>query len=222
VPQSYAASFKQFCDLNPKPCPLLEMNAPGNPYLPDLGNIDIRVDVPSYHVFRNGELVAEVTDIFDFWAEDLVTFIFGCSYSFEEALCEANLTSRHVEMGCNVPMYITNLQTNPAGTFCGETVVTMRPYAAEKAIEAIKLTSRFPRNHGSPIYFGDPSKIGIADINSPDFGDRVEIRDGEVPVFWACGVTPQFAIARAKPPIAITHKPGCMLLTDRLSSEFMI
>jgi uncharacterized protein YcsI (UPF0317 family) len=222
VPKSYADDFKRFCDLNPKPCPLIAVAAPGDPYLRELGDIDIRTDVPSYHVFRGGERVAEVADIGDIWTEDLVTFIMGCSFSFEEALCQAGLTSRHVEMGCNVPMYVTNSQANPAGPFSSEIVVTMRPYTPERAIEVIKLTARFPRNHGAPIYFGNPDKLGIRDINKPDFGDSVEIKEGEIPVFWACGVTPQFAIARAKPPIAITHKPGCMLVTDRLSREFMI
>jgi uncharacterized protein YcsI (UPF0317 family) len=221
VPEDYAADFKQYCAVNPKPCALIDMSAPGDPFLPQLGDIDIRTDVPSYYIFRDGERTAELNDIRGLWRSDLVTFVLGCSFSFEEALADAALTPRHVEMGCNVPMYIANIPTTPAGPFRGNTIVTMRPYTAEQTIEAIQITARFPRNHGAPVYFGDPRRIGIPDINKPDFGDRVEIREHEIPVFWACGATPQVAITHARPPICITHKPGCMLITDRLSEEFM-
>ncbi len=219
--KKYAHDFERYCDLNRKACSLIGKSDPGTPLLPELGDIDIRTDVPSYWVFRNGEKVAEVTDIHDLWNENLVAFVLGCSFSFEEALCQAGLTPRHIEEDCNAAMYVTNIETTQSGPFHGPLVVSMRPYTAENTIEAICITARFPRTHGAPIYFGDPLGIGIKNLEQPDFGDPVTIRDNEYPVFWACGVTPQAAIKYVKPPICITHKPGCMLITDKLSNEFM-
>jgi uncharacterized protein YcsI (UPF0317 family) len=183
--------------------------------LPELGaDIDIRTDVPAYRVFENGEEVAEVTDLMDHWRDDLVTFVLGCSFSFEQALVEAGLRLRHWDAGTNVPMYITDIPTSATKRYSGPMVVSMRPFTPKDAIRAIQVTTRFPSVHGAPVHFGDPALIGIKDVDQPDFGDAVEIREGEVPVFWACGVTPQAVIAEAKPPFSITHKPGSMLISD--------
>lgn len=217
LPEEFADEFALYCQRNPKPCPLLARAETGEPSLPALGaDIDIRTDVPCYRVFRNGSLAAEPTEITALWRKDFVTFVLGCSFSFEEALEADGLEVRHVALGRNVPMYRTSIATVPAGRFEGPMIVTMRPFKPADAIRAIQITSRFPQAHGAPIHFGDPSTIGIADIGQPEFGDAVPIESGEVPLFWACGVTPQLAVAAAKPDICITHAPGCMLVTDLL------
>jgi uncharacterized protein YcsI (UPF0317 family) len=188
--------------------------------LGELGDdVDIRTDVPRYRVFRDGVVTDEVTDISDLWQDDFVAFVLGCSFSFEEALVSAGLPLRHWERGTDVAMYRTNIQTTASGPYSGPMVVSMRPFTPTDAIRAIQITSRFPRVHGAPVHFGDPAQIGIADIGKPDWGDPVPIADGDTPVFWACGVTPQSVIEHAKPPICITHRPGRMLITDRLNSE---
>lgn len=220
LPRALAAEFLHFCQRNPKPCPLLAMSEPGNPALPELGaDIDIRTDIPRYRVWKNGELVAEPTDVRDIWRDDLVSFLIGCSFSFEEAMLDNGLPVRHIEQGCNVPMYRTNIPTQPAGSFNGPLVVSMRPLKAADAIRAIQVTSRFPSVHGAPVHIGDPALIGIADINRPDYGDAVEIRPGEMPVFWACGVTPQSVVSSVRPEFCITHAPGHMLVTDLVNSR---
>ncbi len=220
LPRDYADDFLRFCRLNPKPCPVIGMGDPGDPALPRLGaDIDIRTDVPGYCVFRDGELVEEAADIKRHWRGDLVTFVLGCSFSFEAALVEAGLKLRHVERGKNVAMYRTNIANAPAGPFGGTLVVSMRPFTPADAIRAIQITARFPDVHGAPVHFGDPAAIGIPDIARPDWGDAAAIEPGEVPVFWACGVTPQQAIRAARPPLAITHMPGSMLVTDLRNSE---
>jgi len=219
VPQSYAADFLRYCQLNPKPCPLLGMGAPGDPRIPGLGaDLDVRTDVSRYCLFRDGEPAGEADDLHGTWREDLVAFAIGCSFSFEQALLDAGLRLRHIEQGRNVAMYRTNIPTAPAGAFGGPLLVSMRPMSPADAIRAIQVTSRFPNVHGAPVHFGDPAAIGIRDLGRPDFGDAVDILPGEVPVFWACGVTPQSAIRAARPPISITHKPGCMLVTDLLNA----
>lgn len=222
LPGELAHHFLAYCQRNPKPCPLLAMSEPGDPSLPQLGEVDIRTDVPKYRVFRDGEFVEEVTDIRHLWRDDFVTFILGCSYSFEEALLEEGIPLRHIEQGTSVPMYETNLPTEPAGPFAGNMVVSMRPLKAADAIRAIQITSRYPAVHGAPVHLGDPALIGIEDVDAPDYGDRSEVRPGEIPVFWACGVTPQVAIQRAKPSISITHKPGHMLVTDLRNRQLAI
>ena len=215
LPKNWAKDFLNFCRANPKPCPLLAVGRPGDPSLPGAGqDIDIRSDLPSYRIFHNGKLVDEVENIADVWRNDFVSFLIGCSFSFEWALLNAGLNVRHIELATNVPMYKTNIECVSAGRFSGQYVTSMRPMKPADAIRAIEITSRMPQVHGAPVHFGDPSVIGIADVTRPDYGDAVPIREGEVPVFWACGVTPQVALANAKPPIAITHSPGCMLLTD--------
>ncbi len=223
LPKSHADDFLAFCHLNPKPCPLIGKSAPGDPALPSLGkNIDIRTDVPMYRVFEDGECVDTCTDITDLWREDFVAFVLGCSFSFEEAILEAGLSLRHIDRGVNVPMYRTSIETKPAGRFSGPLVVSMRPFKPADAIRAIQVTSRFPEVHGAPVHFGSPEAIGIGDLMQPDYGDPPELKDGEVPVFWACGVTPQAIVAFAKPPICITHAPGCMLVTDLLNAELAV
>jgi uncharacterized protein YcsI (UPF0317 family) len=176
--------------------------------------LDIRTDLPRYRVWRDGQVVAEPTDIREVWREDLVSFAIGCSFSFEEALIEGGIEVRHIVRGCNVPMYRTNILCAPAGVFSGPLVVSMRPLKPADAIRAVQITSRFPSVHGAPVHLGFPGSIGISDIEKPDYGDAVPIAADEMPVFWACGVTPQAVIAQAKPAFCITHAPGSMLITD--------
>src|SRR6185437_11427731 len=206
LPQVLAADFLRFCQLNAKPCPLIGTSAPGDPRVPVLGeDLDIRTDLSRYRVWRNGELVAEPEDIRDVWRDDLVSFVIGCSFSFEEALMSDGIELRHISRGCNGPM-----------------VVSMRPMTPQNAIRAVQITTRFPQVHGAPVHIGKPEMIGIKDIMKPDYGDAVEVRDDELPVFWACGVTPQSVIATVKPDFCITHYPGSMLVTDRKNTEFAI
>lgn len=220
LPKALADDFLRFCQRNPKPCPLLAVSEVGQPQLPSLGaDVDIRTDVPRYRVWQRGEIVAEPTDIRELWRDDLVSFVIGCSFSFEQALLEAGLPVRHIEQDRNVPMYRTNIATAEAGPFKGPMVVSMRPMRAAAAIRAIQVTSRFPDVHGAPVHLGDPAQIGILDIAKPDYGDAVDILPGELPVFWACGVTPQAAIVNARPEFCITHSPGAMLITDLLNQQ---
>jgi uncharacterized protein YcsI (UPF0317 family) len=220
LPQSLASDFLRFCQRNPKPCPVLAVSEPGDPMLPRLGrDVDIRTDVPRYRVWRRGELVEEPTDIRRLWREDLVTFVIGCSFSFEQALLDAGLSMRHIDQNRNVAMYRTNIETEAAGPFHGPMVVSMRPLKATAAIRAIQVTSRFPDVHGAPVHIGDPTLIGIKELSLPDYGDPVDVMRDELPVFWACGVTPQAAIAQARPEFCITHAPGAMLITDLLNHQ---
>ena len=223
LPQALAGDFLRFCQLNPKPCPVIGTSAPGDPRVPTLGeDLDIRTDLPRYRVWKNGELVAEPEDIRNFWRDDLVSFVIGCSFSFEEALIAEGMELRHITRGCNVPMYRTSIATQEAGPFHGPMVVSMRPLTPRDAIRAVQITTRFPSVHGAPVHIGKPEMIGIKDIGKPDYGDVVEVRNDELPVFWACGVTPQSVIATVKPEFCITHYPGSMLVTDRKNTEFAI
>lgn len=215
LPKSYAADFLLYCQRNPQPCPLLAQAEAGNPILEDLGaDIDIRTDLPRYHVFKDGQFTEERTDIRDLWREDLVTFALGCSFSFEEALQEAGLPLRFLDRGEVAGVYQTQIDTRPAGPFRAKLVVTMRPFRAVDAIRAIQVTSRFPRVHGAPVHIGEPAAIGV-DLSRRynDVGSSEVLKD-ELPLFWACGLTPQLAVAHAKPPLCITHAPSCMLVTD--------
>lgn len=215
LPERYALDFLRFCQRNPKPCPVVGVSDSGDPMLPTLGHdIDIRTDVPKYRVFRNGVLTDEVTDISDAWSDDMVTVALGCSFTFENALVRNGVPVRHLETGKNVPMYRSNIDLVPAGRFSGEMVVTMRPIPAPLVDQAREISRRYPQAHGAPIAVGDPADIGIADLSAPDWGEAVEIRDGEVPVYWACGVTPQNVLLDAELPICITHSPGHMLIAD--------
>jgi len=223
LPNDWASDFLQFCQFNPKPCPLLGMSEKGDPTLPSLcEGLDIRSDLPKYRVFEHGKMVEEVAEISSLWSDDFVTFVLGCSFSFEEALIADGLEVRNIIEGVNVPMYRTNIPCQTAGRFSGDMVVSMRPFMAADAIRAVQISTRFPSVHGAPIHFGDPSLIGISNINQPDFGDAVTIKSGEIPVFWACGVTPQVALEQAKPPVCITHSPGCMLVTDLRNSQLAV
>jgi uncharacterized protein YcsI (UPF0317 family) len=220
LPSELAGDFLRYCHANPKPCPVIGISEPGSPHIAALGSdLDLRTDLPRYRVWRNGELVEEPSDISKFWRKDLVAFVIGCSFSFEEALIADGVPLRHVSCGQNVAMYRTNVPTAKAGPFEGPLVVSMRPLKAADAIRAIQITSRFPAVHGAPVHMGDPSLIGIKDIGKPDYGDPVAIEPDEIPVFWACGVTPQAVIASVKPEFAITHAPGCMLVTDVRNSR---
>ena len=223
LPELLANDFLRYCQRNPKPCPLLAVSEPGEALLPMLGvDIDIRTDVPRYGVWRDGALVDQPTDILALWRRDLVTFVIGCSFSFEEALLQAGIPLRHIAQNRNVAMYRSSIATVPAGVFSGPMVVSMRPLKAADAIRAIQITSRFPNVHGAPVHIGDPMQIGIADLAAPDYGDAVDVLPDEVPVFWACGVTPQAAIAQARPEFCITHAPGAMLITDLLNHQLAI
>jgi uncharacterized protein YcsI (UPF0317 family) len=220
VPQALAYDFLLFCQRNPKPCPLLDVTDVGS-HEPMLvaANADLRTDVPGYRVYQEGRLVEEVRDLLAWWRDDLIAFLIGCSFTFESALQTAGLPLRHIEMGRNVPMYRTNIACRPAGVFHGPMVVSMRPMTPAQAVVATQVCSRFPRAHGAPIHFGDPAAIGIHDLDHPDFGDAVEIKPGEVPVFWACGVTPQAVALEAHLPLVLTHQPGHMFVTDLRDSE---
>ena len=215
LPAEWALDFAVFCQRNPKPCPLLAISDRGTPVLPSLGDdLDLRTDLPKYRIWEHGVLQSEVHDISDIWRGDFVAFVIGCSFSFEEALMDNGLGVRHIEEGSEGSMYITNLATKKAGPFEGSLVVSMRPYLEADAIRAVEITGRFPLAHGAPVHLGDPSRIGVKDLSAPDFGVAVSFKTGEIPVFWACGVTPQVVVKKAKPPICITHAPGHMVVTD--------
>ena len=223
LPAAHAHDFLRFCHANPKPCPLLGVGEPGDFRVPMLGrDIDIRTDVPAYNVYRDGKLSEHVESIEALWQDDFVVFAIGCSFSFEHMLAQEGIGLRHVEEGRNVPMYRTNIPNQRAGVFGGELVVSMRPLRGADAIRAVQITSRFPGVHGAPVHIGDPAELGIADLGAPDFGDAVTVRDGALPVFWACGVTPQTALMAAELPLAIAHAPGHMLMTDITNASLAI
>ena len=223
LPRDLAFDFLLFCQRNPKPCPLLEVVEAGGaePKLTAPG-ADIRTDIPGYRVYENGVLTAEVDSLIPHWRDDLVSFLLGCSFSFETAMADAGIPLRHQEMGCNVPMYITNIPTTPAGVFSGPMVVSMRPVKQQQVVRAVQVTSRFPATHGAPVHIGDPAAIGIKDIARPDFGDPVEVLPGEEPVFWACGVTPQAVALNCKPSLMIAHAPGRMFITDQRDADYAV
>jgi uncharacterized protein YcsI (UPF0317 family) len=223
LPRSFADDFLLYCQRNPKPCPLLARSEAGNPRLPTLADdLDIRTDIPRYHVFRDGKLVEEVTDITPLWRDDLVTFALGCSFSFEEALLQAGLRLKFLERNNVAAVYVTNIETIPAGPFEGPLMVTMRAFRPADAIRAVQITSRFPNVHGAPVHLGDPGCIGV-DLSRryQNVGDP-EVTDDELPVFWACGLTPQLAVRNAKPPLCITHAPSSMLITDLRNASLAV
>jgi uncharacterized protein YcsI (UPF0317 family) len=222
LPREFAADFLRFCQLNPKPCPLLGVSEAGDARLPMLGDIDIRTDVPRYRVFENGVCVDEPFDLARWWRGDLVAFVLGCSLCFEQALLEAGLRLAHVERGSAVPMFRTTIETAPAGPFRGPMVVSMRPFRPAEAIRAIQVTSRFPTAHGAPVHIGFPEAIGIRDLSRPDFGSPVAVAADQLPLFWACGVTPQAVVEAVKLPFCITHYPGSMLITDMRNADIAV
>jgi uncharacterized protein YcsI (UPF0317 family) len=226
LPKSLAYDFLLFCQRNPRPCPLIEVTEPGDPEPRGVASgADLRTDLPLYRVYRSGRLDEEVGDLRSLWRDDFVSFLLGCSFTFEMALMAAGLGVRHLEennpdgSAKNVPMYRTNIPCRSAGVFSGPMVVSMRPYTPRDAVEATRITARYPRAHGTPVHLGDPAAIGVVDVERPDWGDPVTIRPGEIPVFWACGVTPQAAILQSKPEIAITHAPGHMFVCDIKDEE---
>jgi uncharacterized protein YcsI (UPF0317 family) len=220
VPQAAAFDFLLFCQRNPKPCPLLEVVEAGSVEPKRLApGADLRHDLPRYRIFRDGVMVEEKTAVGDIWQDDFVSFLLGCSFSFEKPLLDAKLEVRNITAGTNVPMYRTNIPCRPAGPFEGPVVVSMRPFTPGDAVQATLITGALPEVHGAPIHIGNPAGIGIADLDDPAYGDTVEVREGEVPVFWACGVTPQEVLLRAKLPLAITHAPGHMFVTDLREEE---
>ncbi len=222
LPAVFADDFEEFCRLNDRPCPLVARSKPGEPWLAEVAeNADLRTDVPQYRVFHHGQPEPGTRrELVELWRDDMVAFLLGCSFTFERALADAGLELRHVRLGRNVSMYRTNIACLPAGPFAGPLVVSMRPFAPGQLDEVRRITCLYPRMHGGPIHAGDPAAIGIADLAAPDFGDPVPLAPGEIPVFWACGVTPQLALAAAKPDLAFTHAPGCMFVTDLTDSQF--
>lgn len=215
IPKKYAYDFLLFTQRNPRPCPILEVGDVGDRYLKQIAKgCDITKEIPKYRIYKNGELQGECTDVSGYWRDDLVSFLIGCSFSFESELIEAGIPVRHIEEGCNVPMYKTNIACAPAGMFHGNMVVSMRPIPYDLVTKAVLATGSMPKVHGAPIHIGTPEAIGIKDLYHPDFGDMVTINEGEVPVFWPCGVTPQNVIMDSKPDFCITHAPGHMLITD--------
>ncbi len=215
VPKEFAYDALLFAQRNPRSCPVLEVTDEGDPrplrFAPDA---DLRTDLPAYRVYENGVRVAETTSIVDLWRDDFVSFLVGCSFTFEAALLDAGIPLKHISLGLNVAMYRTNIRCRPAGRLQGPMVVSMRPIPAELVARAVEVSARFPHSHGAPIHIGEPEKIGIRDLAKPDFGDPVPIAPGELPVFWACGVTFEAAVAASRPPLAITHSPGHMFISD--------
>ena len=223
LPRDWAFDFLLFCQRNPRPCPLLEVTEPGDWEPRGLAEgADLRSDLPRYRVYREGVLTEEPTDIRTLWREGLVSFLIGCSFTFEGALLEAGLPVRHIEMGVNVPMYVTSVACRTAGRLKGPMVMTMRPIPAAMVARAVTATALFPSVHGAPLHIGEPDAIGIKYLSRPDHGDPVEIREGEVPVFWGCGVTPQAVLAASRPPFAITHAPGHMFVSDKKNVDLSV
>ncbi len=215
LPKADAYDFLLFCQRNPRPCPLIEVTDPGSPEPSGVApGADLRTDLPKYRVYRDGQLADEATEITAYWRDDLVSFLLGCSFTFERALLDAGVPLRHIAEGKNVAMWRTNLACRPAGRFHGPMVVSMRPIPAPLVPRAVTVTARYPWAHGAPLHIGNPEAIGIQDLTGPDWGDAVPVLPGEEPVFWACGVTPQAVALEAKPPLVITHSPGHMFITD--------
>jgi uncharacterized protein YcsI (UPF0317 family) len=214
VPADYAYETLLFAQRNPRPCPILDVTETGQPHTELAPDADLRTDVPAYRVWHNGELVDEPSDILRHWTDDLVAFLIGCSFTFEAAMLAEGIDIRHISTGSNVSIYRTNRPCRSAGRLSGPTVVSMRPIPADRVADTVRITGQYPAVHGAPIHIGDPAGLGIEDLAAPDYGDPVEIRDGEIPVFWACGVTPQATIMASRPPFAITHEPGHMFITD--------
>ena len=223
LPKDLAYDFLVFCQRNPKPCPLLDVTEPGQAEARITApGSDLRTDLPRYRVWEKGKLIDEPIEVKKYWNRDMVGFLLGCSFTFEGALLKRGVPVRHIEEGRNVPMYITNIQCQKAGSLEGPMVVSMRPIPSELVTKAVLTTAKFPSVHGSPVHIGDPGKIGIKDMGRPDFGESVTVKEGEVPVFWACGVTPQAALMRLKPAFALTHSPGYMFITDRRDDDYAV
>jgi uncharacterized protein YcsI (UPF0317 family) len=222
VPADWAYDMLLFCQRNPKPCPVLDVTDAGSWTTVLADGADLRTDLPRYRVWEDGELVDEPTDVRAYWRDDLVTFLIGCSFTFEWALAAAGVPVRHVEQGRNVPMYVTDRRCRPAGRVSGPLVVSMRPVPPRHLAAAIRESSLLPAVHGGPVHCGDPAGLGIGDLGRPDFGDPVDMAPDDIPVFWACGVTPQAAVTASRPPFALTHAPGQMFLTDARDEQYRV
>lgn len=222
VPRDLAFDVLLFAQRNPKPCPVLGVLDAGETAGPLLAHGDIRTDLPQYVVYENGREVARPAEITEYWRNDLVTFMLGCSFTFENALMGSGIRMAHIDQGVNVPMYRTNRPCEPAGSLSGPLVVSMRPVPASQIADAVRITSRYPAVHGAPVHVGNPEELGIKDLDAPDFGDPVQMEPGHLPVFWACGVTPQAAVMQSRPSFAISHAPGHMLITDARDSAYQI
>lgn len=215
MPEAYALDFMRYCQRNPKPCPLTGVSDTGNPMMHTLGrDIDIRSDVPAYNIYRDGKLDGSADNILDLWCDDMVAFALGCSFTFEHAVQRAGVPLWHIRHNTTVPMFRSNIETVPAGRFSGKMVVSMRAIPAAHVDDVAAISRRYPLAHGGPVHIGDPAEIGITDTSCPDWGDAAPIGRDEVPMFWACGVTPQVAVEQAQLPLCITHKPGHMLIAD--------
>lgn len=226
LPRDLAFDFLLFAQRNPKSCPVLEVLGAGETFGGIFGSsaeeADIRTDAPQYRIYRDGELVDSPADALEYWSDDMVSFLIGCSFTFEHPMMEAGVPIRHIDARRNVPMYRTNLDSRPAGQLSGELVVSLRMIPASQVATAVRVTSRYPAVHGAPVHIGDPALIGITDLDNPDFGDAPLHESGDVPVFWACGVTPQAMVMASRPPLAITHAPGHMLITDARDLMFQV
>ncbi|SFQ15215.1 putative hydro-lyase [Amycolatopsis rubida] len=222
VPADWAGDVREFCSRNPRPCPVLDVSEPGDPTTRLAPGADLRTDLPRYRVWHNGALTREITDATGVWRSDMVAFSIGCSFSFETLLRAAGIPLRHGEQGRNVSMYVTNRQCEPAGRLSGPMVVSMRQIPETLVEDAVGITAAMPAVHGAPVHVGDPAELGIADLARPDFGDPVDAEPGDVPVFWACGVTPQAALIASRPPFAVTHAPGYMFLTDQSDRDYQV
>lgn len=222
VPEDWAYDVLLFCTRNPQACPVLDVTDPGDPATRLAEGADLRTDLPRYRIWQNGVLAGEVTDATGLWRSDMVAFSIGCSFTFETALAAEGVPLRHVDQGRNVAMYVTNRPCEPAGRLYGPMVVSMRQIPADRVDDAIRITGAMPAVHGAPVHVGDPRALGIEDLSRPDFGDPVDAEPGDVPVFWACGVTPQAALMASRPPFAITHAPGYMFITDSRDSEYRV
>ena len=223
LPEDYAFDFLKFCVRNPKSCPVLEVTDVGSPVPVSMApEADLRTDVPKYRVYEGGKLTDEPADIRSYWREDLVSFLIGCSFTFERALLDAGLYLAHLNQGKNVPMYVTGRECVASGPFAGPMVVSMRPYRPEEIPLAVAVSGRYPTMHGAPVHVGAPEALGIRDLGEPEFGDPIEVAEDQIPVFWGCGVTPQAVAATARAPLMITHSPGHMFITDRLDGEFEV
>ncbi|GAA0648140.1 putative hydro-lyase [Streptomyces thermocarboxydovorans] len=222
VPADWAYDMLLFCQRNPRPCPVLDVTDAGSVTTVLADGADLRTDLPRYRVWEHGELVDEPTDVRAHWRDDLVSFLIGCSFTFEWALAAAGVPLRHLEQNRNVPMYVTSWQCRPAGRLRGPMVVSMRPVPPRHLSAAIRETGVMPAVHGGPVHCGDPSALGVADLGRPDFGDPVELEPDDIPVFWACGVTPQAAVMASGVPFAITHAPGRMFLTDARDDQYRV
>ncbi|EFA22098.1 putative hydro-lyase [Bifidobacterium gallicum] len=222
LPKDAAFDFLLFALRNPKACPLLEVMEPGRTLPRTCPGADIRTDVPLYRIWLHGKLVAEVPDLMDFWRDDLVTFVIGCSFTFEFPLMDHGIAVRHIDAKRNVPMYNTSIPCEPAGDFHGNMVVSMRGIPGSQVAQAVQVSGRYPSVHGAPVHVGDPSAIGISDIAHPDYGDEPILEPSDVPVFWACGVTPQAVVMASQPEFAITHAPGHMLITSKRNLDYMV